>query len=52
MHTNGLPETAEKEGLSPLEYMRKFGAYLVYPEVYVKNEDAVSDDSMNGATFK
>ncbi|HIC37513.1 MAG TPA: formate dehydrogenase, partial [Candidatus Marinimicrobia bacterium] len=51
-HTNGLPETAEKEGLSPLEYMRKFGAYMVDPEVYVKNEDAVSDDSMNGATFK
>jgi len=48
-HTNGLQEAAEKEGLSALEYMRKFGAFMVDPEVYVKNEDAVSDDSMNGA---
>ena len=51
-HTNGLPETAEKEGLSPLEYMRKFGAYLVDPEVYVKNEDVVNNETMNGAIVK
>jgi anaerobic selenocysteine-containing dehydrogenase len=50
--TNGLPETAKKEGLSPLEYMRKFGAYLVDPEVYVKNEDVVNNETMNGATVK
>ncbi|MBT3960799.1 MAG: formate dehydrogenase, partial [Candidatus Marinimicrobia bacterium] len=50
--TNGLPETAEKEGLSPLEYMRKFGAYLVDPEVYVKNEDVVNNETMNGAIVK
>ena len=49
-HTNGLPEAAEKEGLTPLEYMRKFGAFMVDPEVYVKNEDAVNEDTMNGAS--
>jgi len=51
-NTNGLPEAAEKEGLTPLEYMRKFGAYLVDSEVYVKNEDSISDDVMNSATIK
>jgi len=30
----GLPEAAEKEGLAPLEYMRKYGAYEVKHENY------------------
>ena len=30
----GLPEAAAKEGLSPLEYMRHFGAYEVRRDVY------------------
>jgi anaerobic selenocysteine-containing dehydrogenase len=51
-HTKGLPEAAEKEGLTSLEYMRKFGAFLIDPEVYVKNEESVPDDLMEGATVK
>ena len=33
-HTEGLAETAEKEGMTPLEYMRKYGAYEVKSENY------------------
>jgi hypothetical protein len=28
-HTKGLPETAAKEGLSALDYMKKYGAFTV-----------------------
>ncbi len=34
----GLPEAAAKEGLSPLEYMRKYGAFLVQDKVYHAHE--------------
>jgi anaerobic selenocysteine-containing dehydrogenase len=35
----GLPESAAREGLSPLEYMRKYGAFEVKQEVYdLQNE--------------
>ncbi len=37
----GLPETAAKEGLSPLEYMRKYGAFEVVHENYVPYEKDV-----------
>src|SRR5262249_8891217 len=30
----GLPESAAREGLTPLEYMRKYGAFEVKQEVY------------------
>ncbi len=30
----GLPEEAKKHGMTPLEYMRKHGAYLVSSDVY------------------
>jgi anaerobic selenocysteine-containing dehydrogenase len=30
----GLPEAAKKEGLTPLAYMRKYGAFLVEDSVY------------------
>ncbi len=29
----GLPAAAEREGLAPLEYMRRYGAFLIEPEV-------------------
>ena len=38
----GLPETAKKEGLTPLEYMRKYGAFEVTRDVYKQNEKALS----------
>ena len=30
----GLPEAAATEGLTPLDYMRKYGAFLVEADVY------------------
>ncbi len=34
----GLKETAEKEGLDALEYMKKHGAFLIEPSIYSKHE--------------
>ncbi|HJM70015.1 MAG TPA: molybdopterin dinucleotide binding domain-containing protein, partial [Candidatus Marinimicrobia bacterium] len=42
-HTNGLPDAAEKEGLSALEYMRKYGAFLVEDNVYRNNEKELTE---------
>ncbi len=33
-NTKGLPETAAREGLSALDYMRKYGAFNVEPSTY------------------
>lgn len=38
----GLPEAAEKEGLTPLAYMRKYGCFEVVRENYVPYEGAVA----------
>ena len=38
-HVPGLPEAAEKEGLTALNYMRKHGAFLIEPSVYSKHEE-------------
>lgn len=51
-HTNGLPEVAKKEGLSALEYMRKFGAFLVEPDVYRKNEKNLKKEDLKDSTTK
>lgn len=40
----GLPETAEKEGLSPLEYMRKYGVFEVTKQNYTPYAKAVDGD--------
>jgi anaerobic selenocysteine-containing dehydrogenase len=40
----GLPETAEKAGLTPLEYMRKFGAFEVTASNYIPYEKEVAMD--------
>lgn len=40
----GLPETAEKEGLTPLEYMRKYGVYEVVEENYQPYEKSAKGD--------
>jgi anaerobic selenocysteine-containing dehydrogenase len=34
----GLPEMAKKQGLAPLEYMRKYGAFLIEDNVYKVHE--------------
>lgn len=37
----GLPEVAEREGLTPLAYMRKYGAFEVTVDNYVPYEEVV-----------
>jgi anaerobic selenocysteine-containing dehydrogenase len=46
----GLPEAAKKEGLAPLAYMRKYGAFLVEDNVYRTHEQAPSAKDLEGAT--
>lgn len=48
----GLPEEAAKHGLSPLEYMRRYGAYLVDSETYEGHMGAVSSEAMDGAEVR
>ena len=48
-HTKGLPETAAGKGLSPLEYMRKYGAFTVEKSGYKKNENPPGEKDLDGA---
>ena len=45
----GLPAAAQKEGLTPLAYMRKYGAFLVEEGVYATHEKAPSAAEREGA---
>ncbi len=45
----GLPEAAAKEGLTALEYMRKYGAFLVEDNVYRAHERKPSDADLADA---
>jgi len=49
-HTKGLTEIAKSEGLTELQYMRKYGAYEVEKHGYKKNEDLLSPAQMKGST--
>ncbi|MCH8328556.1 MAG: formate dehydrogenase, partial [Candidatus Marinimicrobia bacterium] len=51
-HTEGLPEKAAEEGLSPLDYMRKYGAFLVKESVYHTHLSAPDDAVMAGSTVE
>ena len=51
----GLPQAAAKQGLKPLEYMRKYGAFLIEDNVYKVHEAAVkttdsADSTVDAAT--
>jgi anaerobic selenocysteine-containing dehydrogenase len=53
-NTKGLPEVAAKEGLTPLDYMRKYGAFEVEKAVYEKHMDPapivdLKDDEIDAA---
>ena len=48
-HTKNLPETAEKEGLSPLDYMRKYGAFEVEKTSYNKHLNKIEEEQLKGA---
>lgn len=50
-HTKGLPEAASKEGISELEYMRKYGAFEVEKHTYLKHENVLSKEQMEGASL-
>ncbi|MHB8295700.1 MAG: molybdopterin-dependent oxidoreductase [Acidimicrobiales bacterium] len=45
----GLPEAAAKEGLAPLEYMRKYGAFAIPGDVYSLHEREVAADELASA---
>lgn len=45
----GLPAAAAKEGLKPLEYMRKYGAYEVTTDVHRLNEKPVAAADLAGS---
>ncbi len=51
-HTEGLPEKAREEGLTPLEYMRKYGAFEVKSNVYEVNKSPLLDDALDGSEVK
>lgn len=46
----GLPEAAAKQGLKPLEYMRKYGAFLIEDHVYKVHETGLKSSDVAGAT--
>ncbi|MBI4610608.1 MAG: formate dehydrogenase, partial [Candidatus Rokubacteria bacterium] len=46
----GLPEVAAKEGLTPLGYMRKYGAFLIEDDVYLTHEKRLTSEELAGAT--
>ncbi|TMQ24108.1 MAG: formate dehydrogenase [Candidatus Rokuibacteriota bacterium] len=46
----GLPEAAQRDGLTPLEYMRKYGAFLIEDNVYRTHEQPPPAKDLDGAT--
>jgi anaerobic selenocysteine-containing dehydrogenase len=48
-HTKGLPEAAEREGLTALEYMHKYGAFVVEETAYNKHLKTLTTKQMEGA---
>jgi hypothetical protein len=46
----GLPEAAAAVGLTPLAYMRKYGAFLVEDEAYGSHQKAPPATDLQGAT--
>ncbi|HMQ45800.1 MAG TPA: molybdopterin-dependent oxidoreductase [Saprospiraceae bacterium] len=49
-HTKGLPEVARQEGLTELEYMRKYGAFEVEKHGYDKHLTPLSQSELEGTT--
>ena len=48
-HTPNLPEEAAKEGLSPLDYMRKYGAFAVEKTSYNKHLKEIPKEQLERA---
>jgi anaerobic selenocysteine-containing dehydrogenase len=49
-HTAGLPEKAAAEGLTPFDYMQKYGAFEVESNVYNVHEKPLPQSDLAGAT--
>jgi anaerobic selenocysteine-containing dehydrogenase len=48
----GLPEAATAEGLTPLQYMRKYGVFQISDGTYSRgHERPLSDDQLTGTTL-
>jgi anaerobic selenocysteine-containing dehydrogenase len=45
----GLPEAAGQQGLTPLEYMRKFGAFEIPQSVYSRSGAILQPDQLEGS---
>ncbi|HYU20128.1 MAG TPA: molybdopterin-dependent oxidoreductase [Chloroflexota bacterium] len=45
----GLPETAAAEGLTPLEYMRRYGSFTIQKDVYELHERRLTESELEGA---
>ncbi|HEY9871590.1 MAG TPA: molybdopterin-dependent oxidoreductase [Candidatus Obscuribacterales bacterium] len=45
----GLKEAAEAEGMQPLEYMRRFGAFEVQSSVYNCHEEPLTEQELEGS---
>ncbi|HSJ19438.1 MAG TPA: molybdopterin-dependent oxidoreductase [Nocardioidaceae bacterium] len=45
----GLPEAAEAQGMTPLQYMRKYGVFEVAKEVYRLDERPLTEAELAGA---
>ena len=45
----GLPEKAAEEGLTPLEYMKKYGAFEVEKTAYEKHMKPIPEDELKSA---
>ena len=50
-NTANLPEAAKKEGLTELDYMKKYGAFEVEKSTYMKNESVIPAEKLQGATL-
>ncbi len=48
-HTKGLPEAAEKESLTPLEYMHKYGAFEIEKTSYNKHLNPLAENDLKGS---
>lgn len=51
-NVKGLPEKAAEEGLTPLEYMRKYGAFEVERQTYNVHLEPLSEDEIKDAEIK
>ncbi|MFT5165842.1 MAG: anaerobic selenocysteine-containing dehydrogenase [Saprospiraceae bacterium] len=48
-NTKGLPEAAKKDGITELDYMKKYGAFEIETTSYKKHEYTLSSEQLEGA---